>query len=100
MPTPAPVMVTVFDESLWMNSYTLAADLRAAGLKVTTYPEPAKLPKQFKFGDRMGMKVVIVIGPDEAASGKATVKNLKNGTQETVLRGEVEKVVRKILESA
>jgi len=99
VPTPAPVMVTVFDESLWMNSFTLAADLRAAGLNVTTYPEPAKLPKQFKFGDRMGMKVMIVIGPDEAAAGKATVKNLKNGTQETVLRAEVEKAVRKILES-
>jgi histidyl-tRNA synthetase len=99
VPTPAPVLVTVFDESLWMNSYSLAADLRVAGLKVTTYPEPAKLPKQFKFGDRMGMKVVIVIGPDEAAAGKATVKDLKNGTQETVLRADVEKVVRKILES-
>jgi histidyl-tRNA synthetase len=100
VPTPAPVLVTVFDESLWMNSFTLAADLRAAGLPVTTYPEPAKLPKQFKFSDRMGMQVVIVIGPDEAAAGKATVKNLKNGTQETVARAEVEKVVRKILESA
>ncbi len=100
VPTPAPVLVTVFDESLWLNSYALAADLRAAGLKVTTYPEPAKLPKQFKFSDRMGMQVVIVIGPDEAAAGQVTVKNLKNGTQETVARAEVEKMVRKILESA
>jgi histidyl-tRNA synthetase len=99
VPTPAPVLVTVFDESLWMNSYALAADLRAAGLKVTTYPEPVKLPKQFKFGDRMGMQVVIVIGPDEAAAGKVTVKDLKNGIQETVLRADAEKVVRKILES-
>ena len=99
VPAPAPVLVTVFDESLWMNAYSLAADLRAAGLNVTTYPEPAKLPKQFKFGDRMGMQVVIVIGPDEAAAGKATVKGLKNGVQETVLRADVEKVVRKILES-
>ena len=99
VPAPAPVLVTVFDESLWMNAYSLAADLRAAGLNVTTYPEPAKLPKQFKFGDRMGMQVVIVIGPDEAAAGKATVKGLKNGVQETVLRADVEKVARKILES-
>ena len=99
-PTPAPVLVTIFDESLWMNSYTLAAELRAAGLNVTTYPEPAKLPKQFKFGDRMGMKVVLVIGPDEAAAGKVTVKNLGSGTQETVARAEVTKAVSKILESS
>ena len=98
VPTPAPVLVTVFDETLWMNSYSLAADLRSSGLNVTVYPEPAKLPKQFKYGDRMGMQVVIVIGPDEAASGRATIKDLKRGVQETVAREEVEKSVRKILE--
>ena len=100
VPTPAPVLVTVFDESLWMNSYSLAADLRAAGLKVTIYPEPAKLPKQFKYGDRMGMQIVIVIGPDEAALNKVTVKNLKSGTQETVDRADVVGNISKILESA
>jgi histidyl-tRNA synthetase len=99
VPTPAPVLVTVFDESLWMNSYALAADLRSTGLDVTVYPEPVKLPKQFKYGDRMGMKVVIVVGPDEAATGRVTVKDLKNGIQETVSRQEVEKLVRKILVS-
>jgi len=100
VPTPAPVLVTVFDESLWMNSYSLAADLRSEGLKVTVYPEPAKLPRQFKYADRMGMQVVIVIGPDEAASGKVTVKDLKNGVQETILCSEVGKLVQKILKIA
>lgn len=100
VPTPAPVLVTIFDESLWMESYSLAAELRAAGINVTSYPEPAKLPKQFKFADRMGAKVTIVIGPDEAAAAKVTLKNLANSTQETVARADVEKVVRRILESA
>ncbi len=98
VPTPAPVLVTIFDESLWMESFSLAAELRATGIKVTSYPEPAKLPKQFKFADRMGAKVTIVIGPDEAAAGKVTIKNLTNSTQETVARADVEKTVRKILE--
>lgn len=100
VPSPAPVLVTVFDESLWMDSFTLATELRAAGVKVLAYPEPAKLPKQFKFADRMGIRVVTVIGPDEAASGKVTVKNLANSTQETVERSEVAKTIAKILESA
>lgn len=100
VPSPAPVLVTVFDESLWMNSFTLATELRAAGIKVLAYPEPAKLPKQFKFADRMGIRVVTVIGPDEAANGKVTVKNLANSTQETVERAEVAKTIVKILESA
>ncbi len=100
VPTPAPVLVTVFDESLWLNSYGLAAELRAAGLNVTTYPEPAKLPKQFKFADRMGAQAVIVIGPDEAAAGQVTVKDLKNGNQQTIKRADAAKMVKKILESA
>jgi histidyl-tRNA synthetase len=99
VPSPAPVLVTIFDEALWLNSYALAAELRAAGLKVTAYPEPAKLPKQFKYADKMGARVTLVIGPDEAAAGKVTIKDLKNGTQATVSRPEVEKAVRKILES-
>jgi len=97
-PTPAPVLVTVFDESLWMNSYSLSAELRSAGIQVTVFPEPAKLPKQFKYGDRMGMKVVIVLGPDEVSSGMATVKDLKNGVQKTVKRSEVAKLVQDILQ--
>ena len=97
-PSPAPVLVTIFDPSLLTNSYALAAELRQAGVNVTTYPEPAKLPKQFKFGDRMGMQVILVVGPDEAAAGTVTVKNLASGIQETVARAEVAKVVQKILE--
>ncbi len=97
VPTPAPVLVTIFDESLWMESFALAAELRAAGINVTSYPEPAKLPKQFKFADRMGVRVTLVIGPDEAAAGKVTVKNLATSTQETVARAEVVQTIRKIL---
>lgn len=100
VPSPAPVLVTIFDESLWMNSYALAGELRAEGVKVLTYPEPAKLPKQFKFADRMGIRVTLVVGPDEATQGKVTVKNLATSTQTTVLRNEVGKFVKNILESA
>ena len=99
VPTPAPVLLTVFDETLWMESFALAAELRQAGLNVTVFPEPAKLPKQFKYGDRMGMKIVLVIGPDEAAAGKVTIKDLKNGIQELVLRSEVKNSIIKIFKN-
>ncbi len=99
-PTPAPVLVTIFDESLWLNSLTLASELRAAGLNVTSYPESAKLPKQFKFADRTGMRLVVVIGPDEAAAGLVTIKDLKNSTQQTVARADVAKLIKNILETA
>jgi histidyl-tRNA synthetase len=97
---PSAVLVTVFSPDLLPASLKLAADLRSAGLNVTCYPEPAKLPKQFKFADRMGMKAALVVGPDEAAAGKLTVKSLANGAQETVPQSAAAGAVRKILESA
>jgi histidyl-tRNA synthetase len=46
----------------------------------------------------MGMQIILVIGPDEAVAGTVTVKDLKNGNQETVLRSAAGKLIRKILE--
>lgn len=80
-PTPADVLVTVFDESLWLASFELAAQLRQEGIRTMVFPEPTKLPKQFKFADKMKMKVALVIGPDEAVGGLVVVKNLTNGEQ-------------------
>ena len=95
--TPASVLVTVFDESLLLKSYALASELRRAGLRVMVFPEPAKLPKQFKFADRMKMKVALVLGPDEAARGQVTVKNLLNGEQVIVPQTAAAEYIREIM---
>ena len=96
---PAEVLVTVFSQELFGESLKLASELRANGLNVVCYPEPAKLPKQFKYADRMGMRLVTVLGPDEAAAGKVTLKDLKSSAQQTVLRADTARAVRQILES-
>ena len=99
IPSPAPVLVTVFDNSLLLKSFALAAELRRSGINVMVYPEPAKLPKQFKFADKMKMKVALTIGTDEAEKGLVAVKNLLNGNQQTVPQSDAAKAVRAILES-
>ena len=96
-PSPAQVLVTVFDESLWLESYKLAAELRKAKLDVMVFPEPAKLAKQFKFADKMRMKIAVTIGPDEVENGQAAVKNLLNGDQVIVKREAVADEIKKIL---
>jgi histidyl-tRNA synthetase len=96
-PSPAKVLVTVFDEKLWLESYKLGAELRSSGLNVMVFPEPAKLPKQFKYADKMKMKVAVTIGPDEAEKGLVAVKNLSNGEQVIVKREAVVDEVGKIL---
>lgn len=96
-PSPARVLVTVFDEKLWLEAYKLSAELRRAGLKVMVFPEPARLPKQFKFADKMKMKVAVTIGPEEAEKGLVAVKNLSNGEQIIVRRDVVVDAIRNIL---
>jgi histidyl-tRNA synthetase len=97
--TPAPVLVTVFDESLLLKSYALAAELRREGLNVMVYPEVAKLPRQFKFADRMKMKAALVIGPDEDAKSQVVVKNLSSGEQAAVSRETLVDMVRKVVQA-
>jgi histidyl-tRNA synthetase len=96
-PTPADVLVTVFDESLWKKSLELSAQLRNAGIATMVYPEAVKLQKQFKFADRMKIKVALTIGPDEAANDSVAVKSLGTGEQVTVKREAVVEEIKKLL---
>ena len=95
---PASVLVTVFSPELQSESMKLATELRRVGINVTCYPEPVKLQKQFKFADRMGMRIVLVLGPDEAARGNVTVKNLSIGSQQVIPRAVVSQLLQRILE--
>lgn len=97
LPTAASVLVTVFDESLWMKSLELTTQLRSAGVNVMSYPEPTKLPKQFKFADKMKMKIALVLGPEEVEKGLVVVKNLLNGEQVQVKREAVAQSILEIL---
>jgi histidyl-tRNA synthetase len=98
--TPAQVLVTVFDEKLTMQSFALAAELRNAGLNVMVFPEPTKLPKQFKFADKMKMKIALVLGPDEAEKGLVVVKSLINGEQTQVKREALVESIKGLLKNA
>jgi len=98
--TPAQVLVTVFDEKLFMQSFALAAELRDAGLNTMVYPEPAKLQKQFKFADKMKMKVALVLGPDEMENGQVVMKNLLNSEQASVAREAMVESVKGLLKNA
>jgi histidyl-tRNA synthetase len=78
------VLVTVFDEECLKDSYKITATLREAGIPVMTYPEPDKLAKQFKYADKMGIKLAIVAGPDEMAEGMVSLKDLRTREQNTL----------------
>ncbi len=97
--SPAPILVTVFDESTLLESFKLAAELRQAGLPAACYPEAAKLGRQLKFADRIGAKLAVVLGPDEITAGKVAVKDLRLGQQAIVDRPTAVSHLRQLLAS-
>jgi histidyl-tRNA synthetase len=96
---PASVFVAVFDEERLLESFKLASELRRAGLNVVCYPEAAKLQKQFRYADRIGAKVTLVLGPDEVEKGQVAVKNLLTGEQVSVAREALVDTIRAIVNS-
>ena len=94
---PAPILVTVFDEDRLLESFKLASELRRAGMNVVCYPESTKLQKQFKYADRIGAKVTLVLGPDEVEKRQVAVKNLVNGEQVSVAREALIDTVKSII---
>ena len=95
--SPAAVMVTIFDQDRVLETYRLGAELRQAGIKVTTYPLADKLGKQFKYADRIGTKIAVILGPDEINSGQVAVKNLKTREQEFFPRNQVVEHIKEML---
>jgi histidyl-tRNA synthetase len=95
--TPAPVIVTVFDEEHLLSSFLLASDLRKSGLNVNCYPTFDKLGKQFKYADRIGARVALILGPDEMARGEVAIKDLNTREQKSVKRESAQKYIQQIL---
>ena len=80
--TPAPVLVTFFDQDHRDDYLALAANLRRAGIAVEVYPDAKKLGAQLKYADQKGFDVAIVAGGNEWSEAKCQVKRL--ATKEAV----------------
>jgi histidyl-tRNA synthetase len=89
--------VAQLDAALSADCFSLAADLRRAGVNTELAPEPSKMGKQFKYADRAKIRFVLVLGPDEKAKGVVAVKDLQSGQQAEVARSEVAAHLAKLL---
>lgn len=99
--TVSDVLVTVFSPEMVGTSLQIASELRSAGVRAETTLDPGdKLGKQFKYADRKGIGVVIVIGPDEQARNEVVVKQLRKGEQQSVSRDTMIAAVREALDTS
>jgi histidyl-tRNA synthetase len=95
----ADVMVTLWNDASRADALTLAGELRAAGLRVDVYPEADSLGKQFKYASSRNVPFVAVVGDDERARGKVSIKDLRSGDQQTVDRREAARHVATMRQS-
>jgi histidyl-tRNA synthetase len=95
--TVAEVFVTLFGPELAGAGLKLAAELRAAGLRVETALDPAeKLGKQLKYADRKGFRFALVLGPDDLARGEVVVKDLRGNEQRSLPRAELAQALHQV----
>ena len=88
------VVLIAFDEDTHRFAFGAAAALRAAGINADLYPEPAKLKKQMKYANDRQVPYTILIGAEEARSGKLTLKNMHTGEQALMSLEEIISLLR------
>ncbi len=78
------VMFANLGEEEQAASLALLGELRDAGIAAEIYPDNGKMKKQMEYANRRGIPYVVIIGSEEMAQGAATVKDMRQGRQETV----------------
>jgi histidyl-tRNA synthetase len=80
---------------VWMGAATqptaikVAQRLRGAGIKVELPPEEFKFKKALGLADKLGARYAILIGENEIAAGKFTLKRLADAVQTSVTEVEL-----------
>jgi histidyl-tRNA synthetase len=82
--TVTQVFVTAFNRELLATSIRVANQLRAAGLNTELALETDGLGKQLKYAAAKAIPFAVIIGPDEAAANRATLRDLVSGEQTLV----------------
>jgi histidyl-tRNA synthetase len=95
--TPAQVMVVNMQEDLMPTYLKVSQRLRQAGINVITNFDKRPLGKQFQLADKQGIQFCVIIGSEEAAAQKSSLKDLKTGEQVEVLLVDLAEEVKRRL---
>ncbi|WP_448266513.1 histidine--tRNA ligase [Nostoc sp. DSM 114159] len=95
--TPAQVMVVNMQEDLMPTYLKVSQHLRQVGINVITNFDKRPLGKQFQLAEKQGIQFCVIIGSEEAAAQKSSLKDLKTGEQvEVLLENLAEEVKRRL----
>ena len=91
---PTQLLIAVMNAGLFGTACRLAAQWRAAGLRVELYPDAVRLDRQLKYADGKNIPFVAILGPDEAASDSVTLKDLRIKSQRVIAQSEAVQFVK------
>lgn len=112
-----PVVVIAFSQDDMAHYFSVVGELRAAGIPAEVYLGSSGMKAQMKYADRRMAPAAIMLGGDEIAAGKVTIKDLDLGRalsagvtdnaewreqrpgQQTIDRADLVAAVRKIIEA-
>ena len=75
----------------------LAETLRSSGLRVQFYGEQKKFKQKMAYADRLNVPFAVLLGEDEIAEGKCSVKNMTTGQQVKLTAQEAAAYIRQAL---
>ena len=77
---PCDALVLPMTEDI-AQAVALAETLRSAGVRVQLYGEQKKFKQKMSYADKLGVPYVVLLGEDEIAEGKCSVKDMVTGQQ-------------------
>ena len=87
--TSTKVLVGNFGADTLVSSLKLVAMLRENNINTEFYPENAKMKKQFSYCDKKNIPFICIIGEEEQAENKITLKNMKASEQQKITFSEL-----------
>ena len=75
----------------------LAEALRSNGLRVQFYGEQKKFKQKMAYADKLGVPFAVLLGEDEIAENKCSVKNMATGEQQKLTAEEAAAYIRSTL---
>lgn len=94
--SPAEVLILPMTEDL-APAVALSTQLREAGIAAQLYHEPKKFKQKLSYADKLAIPFVALLGEDELAQGKVTLKDMTTGEQQLLTAAEAAAHVNRAL---
>ena len=90
---PCDALVIPMTEDLGA-AVSAATELRKAGVRTQIYGEKKKFKARMSYADKIGVPFVLLLGEDEIAEGKVSLKDMASGEQQKLTAAEAAETIR------